>query len=313
MDRIVDIETDKVHLSTERGFLAITLDGQTLGRVPLDDIAAIIVHAHGITWTTNLIVKLAARGAIMVLCAANHAPIAMTIPIEGHHAQNARFRAQWNASLPFRKQAWKHVVSAKIRNQASLLGALGSPDSPAIFSMADRVRSGDSSNIEAQAARRYWPALLGPDFRRDRSAEGINSLLNYGYTIIRAAVARAVVAAGLHPTIGLHHANRLNAFSLADDLVEPFRPLIDAVVHSLATEGHLTLDRHAKLRLATLLSADLELQGATTSASMAIQRLAQSLAASFESGTLELAIFRAPSALSWHAIARHLPNGCTSS
>lgn len=125
MDRIVDITTDKVHLAAHRGVLTVSLEGSELGRVAMDDIAAVVVHAHGVTWTTNLVVKLAERGAMMVLCAANHAPVAMMVPVEGHHAQNARFRAQWDTPLPLRKQAWKSIVSAKIRNQGSLLNALG--------------------------------------------------------------------------------------------------------------------------------------------------------------------------------------------
>ncbi len=309
MDRIVDISTDNVHLSAHRGFLFIALKGEELGHVPLDDVAALIVHAHDVTWTTNLVVKLAERGAMMVLCAANHAPVAMTIPIDGHHAQNARFRAQWDTPKPFLKQAWKAIVTAKVRNQASLLLALGRPEGDALAYMAERIRSGDPDNIEAQAARRYWPALMGEGFRRDRGAEGANALLNYGYTIMRAMLARAVVAAGLHPTIGLHHANRLNAFALADDLVEPFRPLVDAVVRQIVDEGTHEVDRAAKARLAALISADVELMGVTSPVSVAAQRLAQSLAASFENSTLSLALFTTPQPLAWSAIARHVPDG----
>lgn len=311
MDRIVDISTNNVHLSVHRGFLIIAIKGEELGRVPLDDVAALIVHAHGVTWTTTLVVKLAERGSIMVLCAANHAPVAMTIPIDGHHAQNARFRAQWDTPKPFLKQAWKAIVAAKVRNQASLLLALGRGEGGALSFMADRIRSGDPDNIEAQAARRYWPALMGEGFRRDRGADGANALLNYGYTIMRSVVARAVVAAGLHPTIGLHHANRLNAFALADDLVEPFRPLVDAVVRQMVEQGATEVDAAAKARLAALISADVELAGATSPLSVAVQRLAQSLAASFESGTLSLALFNTPQPLAWNAIARHVPDGAT--
>lgn len=309
MNRIVDITTDQVHLSAHRGLLIVSLDRGEVGRVALDDIAAVIVHAHGVTWTTNLVVKLAQRGAMMVACAANHAPVAMMIPVEGHHAQNARFRAQWDTSLPFRKRAWKLIVQAKIRNQGGLLTAFGFEEGQAISLMARRVKSGDTANAEAQAARRYWPVLMGKDFRRDRDASDANILFNYGYTVLRAAVARAVIAAGLHPTIGLHHANRLNAFALADDLVEPFRPLVDAVVHQMVRERVGELDGEAKARLAALLSADLDLQGSVTPVAVAIQRLAQSLASSFVQGQLELALFQSPSPLNWRAIARHIPDG----
>lgn len=309
MDRVVDIETDNLHLSVHRGFLTVGGQDGEAGRVPLDDIAALIVHAHGVTWTTNLVVQLAQRGAMVVLCSANHAPVAMTVPIEGHHAQNARFRAQWDAPRPLMKRAWREIVAAKLRMQGGLLLALGREEGQGIAAMAGRVRSGDPDNMEAQAARRYWPALLGTEFRRDRAADGANALLNYGYTVMRALVARSIVAAGLHPTIGLHHANRLNAFALADDLVEPFRPLVDAVVRRMVEEGEREVGKAAKARLAALLSADCALGGATSPVSVCAQRLAQSLAASFESRSLSLALFDPPDPLGWHAIARHDPCG----
>ncbi len=309
MDRIVDIATDKLHLSAHRGFLIVEQDHSEIGRIALDDIAAVIVHAHGVTWTTNLVVKLATRGSMMVLCAANHAPAAMMIPVEGHHAQNARFRAQWDAPRPMMKRAWKQIVVAKIRMQAGLLAVRGREETSALEFLAARVRSGDSDNIEAQAARRYWSALMGPEFRRDRAADGANALLNYGYTVMRAMVSRSIIAAGLHPTIGLHHANRLNAFALADDLVEPFRPLVDATVRQMLDEGIEDVDSMAKQRIAALISADLDRQGETSPVSVAAQRLAQSLAASFEQGQLSLALFSAPDTLSWNAIARYIPDG----
>lgn len=311
MDRIVDIATDNLHLASHRGFLTVTLDREEQGRIALDDIAAIIVHAHGVTWTTNLVVKLAERGAMMVLCAANHAPIAMMVPVEGHHAQNARFRAQWDAPRPMMKRAWQQIVVAKITMQAGLLAARGHEEASALAFLAGRVRSGDPDNIEAQAARRYWTALMGPDFRRDRSADGANALLNYGYTVMRAMVSRSIIASGLHPTIGLHHANRFNAFALADDLVEPFRPLVDAAVCQMLDEGAEAVDSIAKQRLAALISADLDCQGETSPVSVAAQRLAQSLAASFAQSQLSLAMFAAPDPLNWNAIARHMPDGET--
>lgn len=309
MERIVDISSDDVHLAVARGFMTVSRRDEELGRVPLDDIASVIVHAHGVTWTTNLAVRLAERGATMVLCAANHAPIAMTVPLEGHYAQNLRFRAQLEATQPLIKQAWKTIVAAKVRMQGSLLAALDRPEGDGLAAMARRVRSGDVGNMEAQAARRYWPALMGVAFRRDQGGEGANALLNYGYTVLRSSVARAVLAAGLHPTVGLHHANRLNAFALADDLVEPFRPFVDAVARQLIEEGAPNVDGAAKARLAAVLTADVALEGAISPVAMVIQRLASSLAVSFERRRLALAIFDPPAALGWAMIARHVPDG----
>ena len=262
MDRIVDIATDGRHLSVYRGFLIVEADRKEVGRVALDDIHAVIVHAHGTTWSANLVAALAERGAPIVFCASNHAPVAVTLPLEGHHAQNARFRAQWDASKPLAKQLWRRIVTAKIEMQGSLLAARNIAGAEAFQPMARRVKSGDSDNLEAQAARRYWPLLMGAEFRRDRDATGANALLNYGYAVLRATVARAVVASGLHPTIGINHANRGNAFALADDLVEPFRPLVDALVVAMVERGTDRLEPPLKRRFARLIAFDLRISAA---------------------------------------------------
>lgn len=304
MDQVVDIATDGLHLSAFRGFMVVNLEHNEQGRVPLDDIYAVIVHAHGVTWTTNLAVALAERGAVMVLCAANHSPVAVISPIDGHHAQGAKMRAQWDAPRPLFKQLWRQLVVAKITVQGSALSAQGSPTGNALAMMARRVRSGDPDNLEAQAARRYWPALMGPDFRRDQNVEGANALLNYGYTVMRAGVARAIVAAGLHPTIGLHHRNRSNSFALADDLVEPFRPLVDRLVQRMVQEGVESVTADAKRRLARLIGEDVHLAGAISPVSVAAQRLAQSLARSFEERKPLLALFDPPDSLAWASLGQ---------
>lgn len=304
MDRIVDIATDGLHLSLHRGFLLVEQDRAEVGRVALDDIHAVIVHAHGVTWTGNLVAALAARGAPIVFCAANHSPVAVTLPLEGHHAQGAKMRAQWGASRPLAKQLWRRVVVAKIAMQASLLEARGAAAAGAFAHLIRSVRSGDPDNVEAQAARRYWPALMGAEFRRERDEAGANALLNYGYAVMRATLARAVVAAGLHPTIGIHHANRGNAFALADDLVEPFRPLVDALVAAMIAHGVEKLDPPLKRRFARLIAFDLRVGGEASPVSVAAQRLAQSLARSFETGVAELVLFDPPSPIEWAALAR---------
>lgn len=304
MDRIVDIATDGLHLSACRGFLIVERDRAEIGRVPLDDVHAMIVHAHGVTWSGTLVTRLAALGAPIIFCGANHSPIAVTLPIEGHHAQGARMRAQWGASRPLAKQLWRRIVQAKIAMQGSLLDARGISDGAAFAHIARRVKSGDPDNLEAQAARRYWPLLMGRDFRRDRDAQGANALLNYGYAVLRATVARAVVGAGLHPTIGIQHANRGNAFALADDLVEPFRPLVDALARAMAEEGRLTLDPAAKRRFARLIAFDVRIAGEASPVSIAAQRLAGSLARAFETGKSDLALFIPPSGIEWAGLVR---------
>jgi CRISP-associated protein Cas1 len=283
MDRIVDIATDGRHLSVLRGFLVVSEGREEVGRIPLDDIAAVIVHAHGVTWSTNLIVALAERGAILVLCGSNHAPVAVCMPLEGHHAQNARMRAQWDADKPLFKQIWRQIISAKIRCQGVVLEA-NNHKSMAFETLARSVGSGDPMNVEAQAARRYWPLLMGESFRRERDADGPNALLNYGYTVLRSLVARSIIASGLHPSIGIHHANRSNAFALADDLIEPFRPLVDALTVHLIKSGKASVTPEAKKAYASLIAFDLEGPTGITTVSNAVMRQTQSLAMSFLSG-----------------------------
>jgi len=297
VERIVDIATDGRHLSAHRGFLIVAEERVEVGRVPLDDIAAVIVHAHGVTWSTSLVVALAERGAILLLCGANHAPVAVCLPLDGHHAQNGRMRAQWEAGRPLAKQLWRRLIVAKIRWQGAALAATGKTHLPFDL-LARRVGSGDPDNVEAQAARRYWPLLMGEDFRRDRDADGANALLNYGYAILRSLCARAVVAAGLHPSIGVHHAHRGNAFALADDVIEPFRPLVDLLALRLLAAGTATVTPEAKRAFARLIALDLPGEMGTTTLSNVVTRLAQTLAAAFQSGSAaDLWLPAPPSAL----------------
>lgn len=303
MDQIVDIASDGRHLSRERGFLKVSAEGCEIGRVPLDQVAGVIVHAHGTTWSASLLVELAERGAPVVLCGANHAPRSVLMPLEGHYSQGARMRAQWQATQPFVKQAWKRIIQSKIAMQAAALSAMGAAPAP-LEMMLRGVKSGDSTNVEAQAARYYWPQMMGDAFRRDRGEAGGNALLNYGYTVLRAATARAVVAAGLHPSIGLHHSNRGNAFALADDLMEPFRSLVDCAVRGLLSENGPEVDTTAKQALARLIALDLPLGEATTPVSVALSKLATSLGQSFEAGKLTLALPLPPDALTLRGLGR---------
>lgn len=293
MERVVDIATDGRHLAAHRGFLIVSEQRQEVGRVPLDDVAAVIVHAHGVTWSTSLAVALAERGAPLVLCGPNHAPVGVFLPLDGHHSQNARMRAQWDAGKPLAKQLWSRVVTSKIRWQAAVLEATGR-ERAALDMLLRRVRSGDPDNIEAQAARRYWPLLMGADFRRDRDAPDVNSLLNYGYTVMRSLVARSVVAAGLHPSIGIHHANRGNAFALADDLVEPFRPLVDLLALKLSEKDLASVDPETKRAVAGLIALDLPGPDGVTTVAVAAQKLAQSLARAFETGDASALVLPVP-------------------
>jgi CRISP-associated protein Cas1 len=278
--RIVEIAEDRRHLSLSRGFLVVhDSDGERkeLGQVPLDDIAAVIANAHGLSYTNNLLVALSERGVPFVLCAANHNAVGMLLPVNGNYQQAKRYDAQLAASKPTHKRLWADIVRAKLQQQAAALEAAGAPVAP-LNALAAKVKSCDPDNLEAQGARRYWGLLFGDAFRRDQDGGGINGLLNYGYTVLRACTARSVVAAGLHPTLGMHHSNEGNAMRLVDDLMEPFRPVIDLRVWLLARNGERAVTPETKRALVRTLYDDLATSMGSTPVMVCTQRLAVSLA-----------------------------------
>lgn len=303
MDRIVDISSDGLHLAIYRGFLTVSRSGEEQGRIALDDIGALIVHAHGTTWSNHVFVKMAERGIPIVLCGSNHAPVSVIWPLEGHYAQGARLRAQIDASKPLQKQLWQKIVSAKIRMQGQVLSANGK-EAGAFEMLARKVRSGDPDNTEAQAARRYWKLLFGNEFYRDRDADGANALLNYGYTVLRAILSRAICASGLHPTVGIFHSNRSNAFALADDLMEPYRPLIDQIVLNLIIGGETEISSAAKKALTSISTFDLESGPGLSPLSVQAGRFVHSLAVSFETGEAKLELPALPSFLELSGLGR---------
>ena len=278
--RIVEVADDRRHLFMHRGFMVVQdTEGERkeLGQVPLDDIAAVIANAHGLSYTNNLLVALAERGAPFVLCAANHNAVGMLLPIDGNYEQAKRIEAQIAASQPTHKRLWAAVVRSKLEQQAAALEAVGAPTAP-LTALIPKVKSGDPENMEAQGAQRYWRLLFGDGFRRDQDAGGLNSLLNYGYTVLRAATARAVVAAGLHPSIGLHHSNDNNAMRLVDDLMEPFRPIIDLKVWHLRRNGEGEITSDTKRALVRTLYDDMQTEAGATPVLVSAQKLAVSLA-----------------------------------
>jgi len=278
--RIVEVADDRRHLFMSRGFMVVQdSEGarKELGQVPLDDIAAVIANAHGLSYTNNLLVALAERGIPFVLCAANHNAVGMLLAIDGNYQQGKRFDAQLEASKPTTKRLWAETVRAKLQQQVAALEATGKATAP-LAALIGKVRSGDPENVEAQGARRYWSLLFGDDFRRDQDAGGLNSMLNYGYTVLRASTARAVIAAGLHPTLGLHHSNDSNPMRLVDDLMEPFRPMIDLKVWLLQNSGEGTITADTKRALVRTLYDDMQTDIGATPVMVCVQKLAISLA-----------------------------------
>lgn len=297
---LVEIAEQGRHLSVHRGFLKVSEGGDEIGRVPLDDVTALILSGPQVTLSKTLMVELAERKAVIVTCGRNWHPLSFTLPFGVHFETAGILRDQIGMTEPFRKRLWQRVVRAKIANQAKVLSR-HVPESKAIEELAvlqRRVRSGDPDNMEAQAARHYWPALMGPDFRRDRRADGVNGLLNYGYTVLRAATARAVCGSGLHPALGLHHGSRVNPFALIDDLMEPFRPMVDSIGKENADDS-TELDAEKKRTLATVLQEDMLLESGLAPVANCLTRLAQSMTASLsgKSPDLVIAEVRAPGQL----------------
>jgi len=275
--RIIEISSDGRYLSKKRGFMIVSSSGEELARVALDEIDAVIANAHGLTYSNNLLVAMAKRNVSFVLCGPNHSPVGFLWPLEGNYSQAARFEAQTRLTRPKAKRLWQQIVRAKLSNQADVLKMLGKADMP-LRALMTKVRVGDPENIEAQGARRYWSLLFGKAFRRDRGADDENALLNYGYTILRSATARSILASGLHPTLGLHHSNSLNPMRLVDDLMEPFRPLIDLQVWQLVKNGSIEVNKETKESLVKLLYLDLQTEEGCTPVVTTIERCATTLA-----------------------------------
>lgn len=247
--------------------------------VPVEDIGVLVVDDPRATYTQAVFVELLAAGATALITGPDHLPAGMMLPIEAHHHQTERHLAQIAASGPRRKQIWRVLVAAKLRQQGVVLHHFIG-DSLGLIDMAKRVGSGDPENLEARGAQRYWPALFGKDFRRDRAAFGVNAALNYGYAIIRASIARALVAAGLIPSLGVFHKNRSNPFCLADDLLEPYRPFVDWRVKLLNNQnpGILSLDnRETRAALLSLFNETIVVDGKRSPILLAIQTSAASL------------------------------------
>ena len=275
--RIVEITGEGKRLSLDRGFLSISSAEGVLGSIPLDDIEAVIAASPALSYSGQIIDALAQRGTPLVICGNHYTPSVWMLPVNGHHAQGDRIEAQASCTQALRKRLWSDVVTAKVEAQAQALASAGRTFTP-LRRMMLEIRSGDPGNVEARAAQYYFPALFGADFRRNRELEGANALLNYGYTVLRAATARAIVAAGLHPSLGIFHKSRGDAFRLADDVMEPFRPTVDLEVLKLLAAGKTTLETDVKRRLVRVLQLDFQTPEGRTLLSGCLSRFAASLA-----------------------------------
>jgi CRISPR-associated protein Cas1 len=229
-ERIIEIAEEGARLHVRHAQLVIERQGHEPITTPLEELAALVLSHPAAQLTSTVLSGLAEAGGTVVICDRKYLPTALFLPVQAHFVQTERMARQAAMPAPLRKRLWQQIVRAKLLAQARLLTELRGEDG-GLAAMAARVRSGDPDNAEARAARIYWPRLFAdPHFRRDREAPNQNRHLNYGYAVLRALVSRAVCAAGLHPSLGFCHYNRYNAFCLADDLMEPLRPLTDRAV-----------------------------------------------------------------------------------
>ena len=258
--------------------------GETV--VPLEDIGFVILENHSITVSIRLIELLNANNSAIVFCDSKHMPCSMLQPFQANTTHGEVVRAQAEAAVPLKKQLWKTTVSAKIANQAALLKKLGRDGHSCLNDMTAAVKSGDPDNLEAQAAKIYWKALIGDGFRRERFGEYPNNIANYGYAILRAAAARAVCGSGLYPGLGIFHSNKYNSFPLADDMMEPYRPFVDQIVAAICDGGGdgVELSADAKRLLLGVITCDVSFKSARSPLMLALSRSSASLAQSFIDG-----------------------------
>ena len=249
--------------------------------IPIEDIGVVVLDNRRITVTSGVLEALLENNAAVITCDQRSMPVGLLLPLCGNTTQNERFRDQLEASVPLKKQLWQQTVKQKIQNQAYVLAQVTGKEEKAMNVWADNVRSGDPDNIEARAAAYYWRYLFPdiPTFVRGREGEPPNNLLNYGYAILRAVIARALVGSGLLPTLGIHHHNRYNAYCLADDIMEPYRPYVDQLVIEIIrkVDNYTLLTKEIKMELLGIPMLDVVIAGKRSPLMIAAQQTTASL------------------------------------
>jgi len=277
---VVEVSQHGASVRIADACLTIAKNGDTLGKVPVAEVSVVMLSTPHALCSVAALASLAEQGTPVVFCDASMRPAGMVLPFRGQHEVGRRLAAQIGASLPKQRRVWRAIVRSKITGQARVLRDVTGTDHH-LGLLVKRVRSGDPDNVEGRAARRYWQRLFGTSFRRRRGEGSVNKMLDYGYTVLRAAVTRGLCVAGLHPAIGIHHHHRANAFALADDVMEPFRPAVDRIVSRCVggglAEGELT--PAVKKMLAACLKEAVPIGGEQRTTEDAIRRTASSLAA----------------------------------
>lgn len=279
-----------VVLSTRNAQLVISWkDSDDKITRPIEDIGCVVLENQMISVTMPLLNELVKNNVAVIFCDNKQMPSAMLQPLESNTTQAESLKNQLSATEPQKKQVWKQVVEAKIRNQAALLNRYGK-GGDCLKPLVANVKSGDSDNREGMAAKLYWGRLFGMDFKRDRYGGFPNALLNYGYTILRAAVARALLGSGLMPNIGIFHKSRYNAFPLADDIMEPYRPYVDDIVYDLCANGCVDLNKESKMALLRVLACDVTIGKEMRPLQIALTFTSASLAKYFAGETKKLSL-----------------------
>lgn len=278
--QVLEITRSKITLKLNKGFILIKGDDFE-EKHPLQLIEIILLNSFGASVSSPLLVKLCELGIPLIICGNNYLPIGIMNSYSQNLFRKSRIEVQLALSETYKNNLWKTVVIAKIKNQALLLKHLQKPTGT-MTDIAKKVTSGDKTNCEAQAARIYWQNLFGKGFRRDPELEGINSFLNYAYAILRAAFSRQIAAKGLLPEIGIHHSNKLNAFCLADDLMEPFRPFADGIVYKLYHAQAERLGPKEKRKIIALLDSAITFEGKQSTVYNSIAICVQKLVDSYE-------------------------------
>lgn len=266
----------------------------------IEDIGILIIDHQQITITQSVLSKLLENNTAVIICNQNHHPTGLLLNLDGHTLQSQRFKYQIEASVPLQKQLWQQTVVAKITNQANLL-AQKRINNKSLINLISKVKSGDSDNCEAQAAAYYWKNIFPEflNFKRYREGEPPNNLLNYGYAILRAIVARSLVGSGLLPTLGIFHRNQYNAYCLADDIMEPYRPYVDKIVGELVRMNgkYLEMTPSMKQQLLMIPAMDVLINDEKSPLMNAVQRTTSSLAKCFEGSTRKLIYPNMPSSI----------------
>ena len=267
----------------KKGSEATTKDSERT--IPIEDIGVVVLDNQRITFTSGLMEALLDNNCAVITCDSRHMPVGLLLPLYGNTTQTERFRNQIDASQPLKKQLWQQTVRQKILNQAAVLNNNTGCIVKNMQVWANDVKSGDPDNLEGRAAAFYWKNLFPaqPDFTRGREGDAPNNLLDYGYAILRACVARALVGSGLLPTLGIHHHNRYNAYCLADDIMEPYRPFVDDLVINIMHkyDDYSELTREIKAELLVIPSLDVMIDGKRSPLMVAAGQTTASLAKCF--------------------------------